>query len=266
MGRGFKSLMRHHLPKALVIVMRAIFIVGTGRSGTHFTVRLLNGFANSNDPMNGSENPSVLYDIAKAAIHHRLPSESTTAYYRKMLNNSEGIVLDQHHPNLFFVRHWSEIFEDLIFLYPMRPAHQVVASMLRHKGVMGWYDYAKRIKQRTINRIPYPNRFLGLDHFSDIRTLPQHLLCAHRVFAHRRAFESTFSDKGNVLRGVKYEELVKDPAAEFSRVFSPDEMAALGPFTLVEKPKIESLAKYRDVLSDEQVAEIVALEAQFFPN
>ncbi|MBU2994073.1 hypothetical protein Q4555_15445 [Octadecabacter sp. 1_MG-2023] len=62
------------------------------------------------------------------------------------------------------------------------------------------------------------------------------------------------------LRAVRYEALVKDPSTEFARVFSAEEAATLGALTLVETPKIESLSKYRDVLSDEQVAEIDALE------
>lgn len=244
--------------------MKGLFIVGTGRSGTHFTVRLLNGFANAHDPLNGSEKEDVLYDIARAAIHHRLPSGQTADYYRELLARDDAILLDQHHPNLFFVRHWSNMFDGIVFLYPQRPAYQIVASMLRHKGVMGWYQYASGLRQRTINRIPYPNQFLGIDRFSDIQAMPPHLLCAHRVFAHRRAFESAALDMGSSLRAVRYEELVKDPLAEFGRIFSLDELAELGMFSLVEQPQAGSLTKYKDVLSDEQVAEITALEERMF--
>ena len=40
--------------------MKAIFVVGTGRSGTHFTARLLNGFENVYDPLNGKEKSKIL--------------------------------------------------------------------------------------------------------------------------------------------------------------------------------------------------------------
>lgn len=246
--------------------MKGIFIVGTGRSGTHFTVRLLNGFANARDPLNGEENRTILYDVAKAAIHHRMPSQATAEYYRKLLASTDGVLLDQHHPNLFFLHHWAGMFPGLVFLHPVRPAYQIVASMLRHEGVMAWYDYAGRFRQRTINRIPYPNRFLGLDRFSDIRTMPRHLLCAHRVLAHRKAFEAALPGMGGALRGVRYEDLVADPEAEFARVFTPGERAILGPFTLTETPNAASLTKYRDVLDDAQVAEIAALEQRMFPG
>lgn len=244
--------------------MDAIFVVGTGRSGTHFTVRLLNGFEHARDPLNGKEAPEILADVAQAAIHHRLPSQATAQYYRKHLQEGSGVFLDQHHPNLFSARHWAAMFPGAVFLHPQRPAYQVVASMLRHKGVMSWYKYARNWRQRTINRLPYPNRFLGLDRFGDMRALPPHLLCAHRVIAHRRAFEGLVGDMNGALRGVNYEALISDPLAEFSRVFTADEIATLGHFTLVEKPNPVSLHKYRDVLSEEQVAEIEALELQAF--
>jgi hypothetical protein len=240
--------------------MNAIFVVGTGRSGTHFTVRLLNGFAQAHDPLGGEENQKILMDIATAAIHHRLPSRAVTDYYRHCLDGADGVFLDQHHPNLFFVRHWTEMFDGIVFLYPRRPAYQVVASMLRHKGVMNWYRYARHWRRRWIDRVPYPNRFLGLARASDISTLPTHLLCAHRVIAHRQAYEEAVARGGVELRSVDYEALVDDPLAEFSRAFSARELQTLGEFTLLEKPRKESLTKYRDVLDDRQVAEIEALE------
>lgn len=246
--------------------MKGIFIVGTGRSGTHFTVRLLNGFRNTRDPLGGEENLPILMDIAKAAIHHRQPSASTRDYYARLLAEADGVVLDQHHPNLFFAEHWARQFDGLVFLYPQRPAYQVVASMLRHTGVLKWYRYAQEWRQRTINRIPYPNRFLGLDRYSDIRRLPPHLLCAHRVIAHRRAFDNAKGRMGHALRSVDYEALVMDPLAEFTRVFDPSELAALGEFELLETPRPSSLTKFHDVLSEAQVADIQALENELLSD
>lgn len=239
--------------------MRAIFIVGTGRSGTHFTTRLLNGFEHTNDPMKGKEDPNLLMDIANAAIHHRLPSRNSERVYRHRIMHEDGVFLDQHHPNLFFVNHWSTLFEGVVFLYPQRPIYQTVASMLRHRGVMSWYRYAKGWRQRTINRIPYPNRFLGLEQFSDVQSLPPHLLCAHRVIAHQKAYEGSVAMMNGALRSIDYVSLVNNPLEEFSRVFSAKEITRLGKFSLVEQPSPQSLSKYKDVLSEKEVAEINAL-------
>ena len=240
--------------------MNAVFVAGTGRSGTHFTVRLLNGFAFAHDPLGGKENPKNLWDIATAAIHHRLPSRATTDNYRDCLDRNDGVFLDQHHPNLFFAQHWAEMFDGVVFLYPRRPTHQIVASMLRHKGVMSWYSYAQNWRRRWLHRVPYPNRFLGLTRALDISSLPTHLLCAHRAIAHRRAYETAVAQRGADLRSLDYEALVDDPLAEFSRVFKESELDRLGDFTLLERPNRELLTKYRDVLDDRQVAEIEALE------
>jgi hypothetical protein len=242
--------------------MKAVFVVGTGRSGTHFTVRLLNGFANSHDPLGGNENPKILQDVASSAIHHRIPSRTTSDYYWDRLRVSEGIFLDQHHPNLFFVQHWAAMFDGIVFIYPKRPAHQIVASMLRHDGVMSWYRYAENWRQRWFNRVPYPNRFLGLARADEISALPMHLLCAHRVIAHEQAYRTALAEGGADLRSVEYKALLDDPLAEFSRVFRKSELRELGSFTLAETPNRSSLAKYREVLDDKQVAEINALENQ----
>lgn len=240
--------------------MKAVFVVGTGRSGTHFTVRLLNGFSGAHDPLDGKENPRVLRDIASAAIHHRIPSRATSAYYRERLGGVQGVFLDQHHPNLFFVKHWADMFDGIVFMYPKRPTHQIVASMLRHKGVMNWYRYADNWRQRWLNRVPYPNRFLGLAKADEISALPLHLLCAYRVIAHQKAYKTALADGGADLRVVDYASLVDDPLAEFSRAFSESELRELGNFRLAEIPIRSSLAKYREVLDDSQVAEINALE------
>jgi hypothetical protein len=242
--------------------LKAIFVVGTGRSGTHFTARLLNGFARAYDPLDGKENPQILKDVARAAIHHHLPSYATAAYYRRYLENAPVVFLDQHHPNLFFMGHWAAMFDGIVFLYPHRPTYQVVASMLRHDGVMRWYEYARKWPQRTFRRLPYPNRFLGVDSFVDLDALPAHLLCAHRVMAHERVYQQQVGPLRGALRSVDYEAMVADPAAALKSVFTPEEAECLGKFTLMERPRSASLSKYRDVLSDAQVAEIVELERQ----
>ncbi len=240
--------------------MRAIFVVGTGRSGTHFTTRLLNDFENTYDPLNGKEDPEILQNVAGAAIHHRLPSTRIGKKYQKRLQHKAGIFLDQHHPNLFFVTHWATLLEGIIFLYPQRPIYQIVASMLRHNGVMYWYQYAKKWRCRAIKKLPYPNQFLGVRRLADIDALPPHILCAHRVIAHQKTFEHSVPKMNGSLRSIEYEGLIDDPMREFSRIFSAAELTKLGKFSLTEQPNPHSLTKFHDVLTEEQVSEINALE------
>ncbi|MEL6317156.1 MAG: hypothetical protein AAFR16_05905, partial [Pseudomonadota bacterium] len=139
-----------------------------------------------------------------------------------------------------------------------------VASMLRHQGVMRWYDYV-RSWRRLLDPAPFPNQFLGLDSAADIERLPPHLLCARRVVAHHRAFRDRRARLGAAMRAVPYEAMVADPGAAFEAAFTSEELRALGPFRIVEPPRAEGLSKYRDVLSDAQVDEIRALEEGVAP-
>jgi len=62
-------------------MLNSIFIVGTGRSGTHFTCRSISGFKNIFDPQTGKENVPVLKQIATSAIHHRSYPQIAKSYY-----------------------------------------------------------------------------------------------------------------------------------------------------------------------------------------
>ena len=244
--------------------MNAIFVVGTGRSGTHFLVRLLAGFEHAHDPFGGRESEAILQDVAKAALHHRMPSEATERHYLDTIGASGPVLIDQHHPNLFFAHHWAERLDDPVFLYPLRPARQIVASMFRHKGVRSWYAYARRRFFALSDRLPYPNRFLGVDGYLEVETTPLHMLCTQRILAHHRICLEQKARLGDRVRIVTYDALVTDPEAEFARVFTETERARLGGFTLVETPNPASLDKYLDVLTVEQVAEIDAAEADLY--
>lgn len=240
--------------------MKAIFIIGTGRSGTHFTVRSLKGFKNTFDPLGGNENHEVLMSVAKAAIHHQNYPEVAKAYFQREMKDASGVFLDQHHPNIFFLKELLSISEEIVFLYPFRPTYQVVASMLRHEGVLSWYSYATNWRQRLLKPIPFPNQFLGVQSLSDISKLPLHLLCAYRVLAHQDAFQAANLLAPKIVRKINYEALVSDASTEFLRIFKDNELKVLGEFKTIEPPQKGSLVKYLDVLSEGQISEIKELE------
>ncbi len=246
--------------------MNAIFVVGTGRSGTHFLARLLAGFENVHDPFHGEESGAILQDVAKAALHHRLPSEATEQHFRTAIRTNGPILVDQHHPNLFFASHWASRLDDPLFLYPDRPARQTVASMMRHRGVRSWYRYARKKAFSLKDRLPYPNRFLGVDSYFELERSPLHLLCVKRIAAHHRAYKAEKEKLGSRLRRVAYETLVADPETALEQIFSKDERARLGHFTLTEEPKAASLEKYRDILTEAQVREIDEIENRLIRN
>jgi hypothetical protein len=245
-------------------MVQAVFVVGTGRSGTHFTCRALAGFANVFDPLGGYENHDVLKEVASSALYHRKLPTSVLAYYeaRKADLTAGQVLLDQHHPNIFFFDQISEVFEDLVYLYPTRPVVQVVASMMRHRGVMSWYQVARDgfSPLSFTKRVPVPNRFLGIRDKADLDDLPTHLLCALRVMAHHRQMAALAAADPR-CRILSYEALVRDQEDAFATVFDARERAALGSFRVVEPGNPASLEKFREVLSPAQIAEIEALES-----
>lgn len=244
--------------------MKALFIVGTGRSGTHFTCRALAGFQNIVDPHSGRENVPILRSIATSAIHHRDLERKVISYYKGMRDQIPGgrIFLDQHHPNLFFVKELREIFDDALFIFPDRPTVQIVASMMRHRGVQKWYQYAKDSTSSLLprNRVPFPNRFLGLASKEELFELDIHKLCTWRVIAHKNHMNK-LAQENDFCRLLVYEDLVARQKTAFEALFSDDELAELGDFSVVEESNAESISKYKEVLSSKQIEEIMEIEA-----
>ncbi len=236
-------------------MMDAIFIVGTGRSETHFTLRSLLGFSEVFDPQGGHEDLALLYHITRSAILHQPFPPHAHSYYSlaKKMMGSRKIFADQHHSNLYFRSHLTSIFQSPIFLYVKRPLEQIVASMLEHQGVQYWYHHAIQ-KQ---NRIPLPNQFLGIESLEEINKTPKHILFAKRVLAHHAEAKSNPNHVD--LRFINYTDLVLRQEEEFSRIFSTMEIGELGTFTAQEKPNAASLSKYKDVLTSEQVKQIQSL-------
>lgn len=244
----------------------AIFIVGTGRSGTHFTCRALSGFANVFDPMEGSEEFSILNQIARSAIYHQELPQRVIEYYknRESKRKKGEVFLDQHHPNIFFTPQLTEIFSNPIFLFPYRPTVQVVASMLQHEGVLSWYELARKSFRffSSIKRIPIPNRFLGIESRKEMSDLELHELCAFRVLSHNQTMKKLVSANRN-CRVISYEGLIIDQEAEFINTFSSFELDALGEFSLVERSNLASAQKYKSVLTQDQISDILAIEENF---
>jgi hypothetical protein len=66
-------------------------------------------------------------------------------------------------------------------------------------------------------------------------------------------------ESGADLRFINYENLVKDQFSEYSKVFSPTELVSLGEFSIVEESSPDSLSKFKEVLTDKQISEVLEL-------
>jgi hypothetical protein len=66
-------------------------------------------------------------------------------------------------------------------------------------------------------------------------------------------------ESGADLRFINYENLVKDQFSEYSKVFLPTELVSLGEFSIVEESSPDSLSKFKEVLTDKQISEVLEL-------
>ena len=132
--------------------------------------------------------------------------------------------------------------------------------MINHQGVLNWYKYAKDSMQANskTGAIPFPNQFLGLTEFSQLDNLELHQICALRVISHEKMARK-MQGLGVDVRFINYENLVKDQFSEYSKVFSPIELVSLGEFSIVEESSLNSLSKYKEVLTDKQISEVLEL-------
>jgi len=168
------------------------------------------------------------------------------------------ILVDQQHPNLFYVDRLAQLYPRAVFIYPDRSAVQIVASMLNHDGVGGWYG---KLKSGTLD-VPYPNRFFGIESREQLMTEPLHLLCLRRVAAHKLAATEARRRHGQRFRYLNYEALVRDRLGALREVFSPSEFLQFGEHQQTTESNISSLEKYKSALTDSQIEEIESLEAR----
>ena len=232
-----------------------IFIVGTGRSGTHFLCRILRDFERVEDHMGGHENHPIRDRLTRLALQHRPLDPHVLEHYHeqtRLCQRQDRIFLDQSHTNLFHVDQLAREFPGAIFLATDRPMEQTVASMLRHPGVMNWFDRAL-----TDQSFAFPNQFLGVRCRADIEATARHMLCVNRIRAHDRHRDELLRRHGDRVRLVRFVQLVRDPHAHLCDVLTAGEVRALGTYQQTEMPDPRALTRYQTHLDDKILREIV---------
>lgn len=225
-----------------------VFIIGTGRSGTHFLCSCLNKFSNLDDGFYGKESKYIFDYLSKLTVQGNSLSRSVRGYYNHMMRKvSPSVLVDQTHPNIWHVEKLIEWYPNAKFLSLTRCVYSVVYSMINHQGVAAW--------EINHTAYPMPNRFLGINEdneivYRDVLTDIQRFVfrwCSHTERNHDLA--NLYPDK--VLH-IKYENLAEDMSREMNRIAA---------FLSVEPPismctfNEVSLHK-KDRLSDAQVLEI----------
>jgi len=236
----------------------SIFIIGTGRSGTNHLCRSLLDFNNITDYLDGKENSKILKEVAVSAIKDRQLDNSVIDYYETQIDTAQSdnkIFLDQCHPNIHHYQQLSDLFKNALFLGIERPVEQIVASMLNHGGVLNWY---KKIKNNEFKNIRFPNNFFGVESADELDNLPLHILCAKRALSHKKMSQALAKNENVKL--INFENFVEDKPAEINRLFTKDEIDYFGDYHETQFSNTTTLYKYKQVLTDNQIDDILELE------
>lgn len=146
------SLLSEKLKNSLIKdPLSPIFVVGTGRSGTHFLARTLVSHPDINDLTGGEENPYVFNNVVDLAQNDEFKPEQFNALMKKyhfLKNDAKPArLLDQSHPNLWHVEKILNVFPQAKFVAIVRDPASVAFSTLNHAGVRGWLNNWERIQQ-----------------------------------------------------------------------------------------------------------------------
>ncbi len=231
-----------------------VFIVATGRSGTHFLAEIL-----SSDPrlrVLVEKQPYFRLSTAMALDprKEKLLMPWLVLGYRYEAARSFGRrLIEKSHPNIWLAEKLAKAFPNSLFLGIQRDVYGTVASMLKHDGVLSW--------QQHWREFPVPNRFLGIDTqwVDRYEQLSPAGRCALRWSAHQQRMSKLRDLLGSRLLVLEYEALV---------LHGEQQRADLQEFLDIENPfrpplpLKESVNKWKSHLSARdmvQIDEVIAM-------
>lgn len=185
----------------------AIFIIGSGRSGTHLmTECLLKSPHVTDGGLDGAENKEILKSCTISAIMHKPLDEDVMGYYRRKINKSKDkIFVDQCHPNLFNIQQLRDEFSTAMFVMMERDIEPIVSSYLRGiRKFMVWNNWA--IKKK----IPLPNQFLGIESKDELN-LEDHISATKRTMAIKEYMKTAYDQHNDVITKIKFNNLIDNP-------------------------------------------------------
>lgn len=205
-----------------------IFIVGTGRSGTHMLCRCLNKFPEVSDYYGGRESPAMFWSISTTTVAQKKLSVIQLGYYAYMMRKVDGLFLDQTHPNLWNIEQLLETFPNAKFLALKRNVYSVSYSMKKHGGVSQW--------AKNHACYPKPNGFLGV------------------TAANQDCYETELSDmQRDVFRWASHMERIDDVGARFPRNVK---VLRYGDIGRAMKREMAAIAAFIDTAEPQEFLEI----------
>jgi hypothetical protein len=228
-----------------------IFVLGTGRSGTHWVAEILEHHPELRALI---EKPPIFHWVTEMAIdpaaEERLFDPLVRRYRLEAASMGRRRLLDKSHPNIWLAEALAESFPRAQFIGVLRNVFGTVASSLRHKGVRYWAEHW--------DDYPIPNRFLGIteenrDAYAQMSLAAR---CAVRWRAHLKRFDELETRLGRRMIRLRYHELQTNTHAELDRLQGFLGLTRPIPFPDI---KTDSLDRWRKELSEAQIAEIQAV-------
>lgn len=228
---------------------RLIFIIGTGRSGTHWL-----GWTMERHPelVVTIERPEIFSRVTEMAIwpdrEPRLMPDLIRRYQAERRLAAPLHYVDKSHPNIWLVDSLATAFPEARFIGMRRDPRATVASMLKKPEVRRWVE--------TWQNFPIPNRFLGITtelapHYGSLSVAAR---CALRWRAHTDQLDLLARKWPDLVMILDYEALQADPEGEMLRL---QQFLGLEQPLVVPEVKQESLKKWESQLSAEEVEAIL---------
>lgn len=227
---------------------RPVFVIGTGRSGTHWLGYSLRDHPEvratiESSPMFGLSTKMALDPSLEARLFRIL----VLAYKWQLFKTEPLIYLDKSHPNIWIADKLKAAFPKSLFVGIERNPYATVASMMKHKGVSAWH---KRWK-----KYPIPNRFLGIstELASTYDDIPFASQCAMRWVAHHNKMNELKNILGNDLFTISYEDFAHNTEKV---IHDLQDFLGFNQPIPVPEVKIDSLHKWREQLSNQEISQI----------
>lgn len=181
-----------------------IFIIGTGRSGTHWLAQSIEAHPDVHATIETEPMFSLSIRMAlNPSLEKSLFGKLAEAYRHEL--SKPGIYLDKSHPNIWLAEKLKEAFPQSLFVGIQRQEQGTVASMMKHDGVLEWCNRWREF--------PIPNRFLGItERMADTYDgMPMAARCVTRWAAHRDRMKALKGILGDDLLVILYEGFVRNP-------------------------------------------------------
>ncbi len=227
---------------------RPVFVVGSGRSGTHWL-----GFSLGDHPeVRATIEKKPMFKLATRMavnpdLEEHLFDNLVRAYKWELFLSGDKVYLDKSHPNLWLAEKLKAAFPTARFVGIERNPFATAASMIKHKRVSEWHTRWREF--------PVPNRFLGIseEQATTYDALPLPTQCALRWVAHHERMTELRQTLGDDLMVIDYEAFAHQPAKvieTFQR------------FLGLEKPipvpdvRVQSLDKWKAQFDNEAIQQI----------